>query len=275
MTDLSSELLAVAVDQAGRAARLLLDGLRTPRRQVDTKTSASDFVTEMDRASERLIVDGLLAVRPDDGILGEEGTSVTGRSGVRWLVDPVDGTTNYLYGLPGFSVSIAAELEGTVVAGVVHDVVHGEVYTAVKGGGAFRNGEPIEPTPLTDPTRALVGTGFSYAPDWRHQQALVLERLLPRVGNVRRLGSAAVDICMVASGRFDAYYEWGLSPWDWAAGRLVADESGAGTAELTGDPELPPSLFAAAPGVFDPLKEWIEDAIGRAASARAAVLPDV
>jgi myo-inositol-1(or 4)-monophosphatase len=261
VTDLPDELLELAVHQADRAARLLLDALRGPRLRVDTKSSTTDFVTEMDRASERLIVDGILAARPDDGILGEEGASVPGTSGVRWVIDPLDGTTNFLYRIPGFAVSIAAEVDGTTVAGVVHDVVHAEVYTAVRGGGARLNGEPIAPTGLTDPSRALVATGFSYVPEWRHHQAQVLERVVHRIGNLRRVGAAAVDICMVACGRADAYYEWGLNPWDWAAGRLVAEEAGARVSELEGDPELPASLFAATPGLFDQLRSWLEAAI--------------
>ncbi|MGH9119575.1 MAG: inositol monophosphatase family protein [Acidimicrobiales bacterium] len=268
MTDLPDELLALAVHQADRAARLLLDGLRGPRVRVDTKSSVTDFVTEMDRASERLIVDGILAARPDDGILGEEGATVPGMSGVRWVIDPLDGTTNFLYRLPGFAVSIAAEVDGTTVAGVVHDVVHAEVFTAARGGGARLNGEPIGPTGLTDPERALVATGFSYVPERRHHQAQVLARVLHRIGNLRRVGAAAVDICMVACGRADAYFEWGLSPWDWAAGRLVAEEAGARTGELDGDPALPASLLVATPAVFDRLKALIDDAITAVATTR-------
>jgi myo-inositol-1(or 4)-monophosphatase len=262
MADVPEQLLAIAVDQADAAATLLLDGLRRTDTRVDTKTSTVDYVTEMDRASERRIVDGILAARPDDGIVGEEGSAVEGTSGVRWLVDPLDGTTNFVYGIPGFSVSIAVEADGVTVAGVVHDVVHAEVYTATTGGGAFRNGRPIAPTLLADPALALVATGFSYVAEWRHQQAEVLERLAHRIGNLRRMGSAAVDICMVACGRADAYYEWGLNPWDWAAGRLVAEEAGARVAPLDGDPDLPASLFAATPGLFDELRAWLEDAIG-------------
>jgi myo-inositol-1(or 4)-monophosphatase len=261
MAQLPEELLAIAVEQAGAAAELLLDGLRRTDTQVDTKTSTTDYVTELDRASERLIVDGILAARPHDGIVGEEGASVAGTSGVTWLVDPLDGTTNFVYGIPGFSVSIAVQLDGATVAGVVHDVVHEEVYTATKGGGAFRNGRPIAPTGLTDPALALVGTGFSYVADWRREQARVLDRVAHRIGNLRRIGSAAVDICMVACGRTDAYYEWGLNPWDWAAGRVIAEEAGARVAPLDGDPDLPASLLAATPALFDQLKAWLEEAI--------------
>jgi myo-inositol-1(or 4)-monophosphatase len=278
--DPSEELLAIAVEQADGAARLLLDRLQAPRAQVDTKTSTVDFVTEMDRASERLIVDGILARRPGDGILGEEGATVEGTTGVRWLIDPLDGTTNFVYRIPGFSVSIAVEVDGAVVAGVVHDVVHEEVYTARRGGGAFRNGAAIAPTTLDDPARALVGTGFSYVRDWRREQAQVLERVLHRIGNLRRIGSAAMDICMVACGRTDAYYEWGLNPWDWAAGRIVAEEAGARVTTLDGDPDLPASLFTATPGIFDQLRRFLEDAIAevrrpgpQAPDARAS-LPD-
>jgi myo-inositol-1(or 4)-monophosphatase len=258
--ELPDQLLAIAIDQADRAAEVLLSALRRDR-VVDVKTSTTDFVTEMDHASERLIVEGLLAARPDDGILGEEGASVTGTSGVRWIVDPLDGTTNYLYRLPGFSVSIAAEIDGTTVVGVVEDVVHGELYTAVRGGGAFRNGEPIAPTGLAEASRALVSTGFSYDPGWRAQQGRVLGHVLDRIGNLRRLGSAAVDICLVACGRTDAYFEWGLRPWDWAAGQLVAEEAGCGVSPLADELGLPPSLLVAAPGVFDELEAVLAEAV--------------
>jgi myo-inositol-1(or 4)-monophosphatase len=261
MANAPVDLLAIAVDQADAAAGLLLEGLARDDTLIDTKTSTVDYVTELDRASERRIVEGILAARPDDGIVGEEGSAVEGSSGVRWLIDPLDGTTNFVYGIPGFSVSIAVEADGTTVAGVVHDVVHREVYTATRGGGAFRNGRPITPTTLADPRLALVATGFSYVAEWRHQQAAVLERLAHRIGNLRRMGSAAVDICMVACGRADAYYEWGLNPWDWAAGRLVAEEAGARVTALDGDPDLPASLFAATPLLFDELRRWLETAI--------------
>ena len=217
-----THLLALAERLAADAAALLVDGLSRARASVDTKSTGTDMVTEMDRASERLIVEGLRAARPDDGILGEEGTDHAGTTGVRWVVDPLDGTTNYLYAHAGFAVSIGVQVDGATVAGVVHDPLHADVFTATLGGGAFRNGRPIVASAETDLSRALVATGFSYQPERRELQAAVLTRILPKVRDIRRMGAASVDLCSVAHGRADAYYERGLQPWDHVAGALVA-----------------------------------------------------
>lgn len=246
-------LLDLARAAAQDAGSLLLDGLDRARTDIRTKSSATDMVSEMDGAAEALLVDRLLGVRPDDGMLGEEGTSVDGTSGVRWIVDPLDGTTNYLYGLPGFGVSIAAEQDGVVVAGVVLDVVRGELFAAVAGGGATRNGHPISVSAAGDLSTALVATGFSYDADRRRRQAEVLVQVLPLVRDVRRLGAAAVDLCAVACGRVDAYYERGLAPWDLAAGCLIASEAGAVVQSLDERPVRSGALLAAAPGIAAPL----------------------
>jgi myo-inositol-1(or 4)-monophosphatase len=250
-------LLDVAVPVAEKAADLLREGAGRTRSSVGTKSTATDMVTEMDRASEALIVDALLAARPDDGILAEEGSARTGSSGVRWVIDPLDGTTNYLYGVPGWSVSIAAETEGAdgeVVAGVVLDVVHGELYTAAAGHGARCNGDPIHCSDQDQLSNALLATGFGYAPERRRAQARVLVDLLPQVRDIRRQGSAAVDLCWTARGRVDAYYEKGLSWWDLAAGSLVAREAGAAVTDLAGGPVVPGSIFAATPRIAGPLR---------------------
>jgi fructose-1,6-bisphosphatase/inositol monophosphatase family enzyme len=254
VTDLPEELLAVATNLAADAATLLLDGLTRRRIEVSTKSTSTDMVTEMDRASEALIVAGIRSARPDDGIVGEEGADHLGTSGVRWLVDPIDGTTNYLYGFPGFAVSIAAELDGEVVAGVVHDPLHRDVFQAARGKGATRNGEPIKVSTKDELQTALVGTGFSYEPERRRRQAAVLVEVLPQVRDVRRMGAAAVDLCSVACGRLDAYYERGLGPWDLAAGGLVAKEAGAVVGDLKGGPPSGEFTLAAARGVFEPLR---------------------
>jgi fructose-1,6-bisphosphatase/inositol monophosphatase family enzyme len=212
------------------------------------------MVTEMDRASEALIVAGIEAARPDDGIVGEEGADREGTSGVRWLVDPIDGTTNYLYGFPGFAVSIAAEIDGDVAVGVVHDPLHRDVFTAARGRGARRNGEAIAVSTNADLSTALVGTGFSYDRDRRARQAAVLTEILPRVRDIRRMGAAAVDLCSVACGRLDAYYERGLAPWDLAAGALVAREAGALVGDLAGGPGAHEFVLASAPELFVPLR---------------------
>jgi myo-inositol-1(or 4)-monophosphatase len=251
-------LLDLAAATARQAADLLLEGARHQRSTVETKSSATDMVTEMDRASEQLIVTTLLAARPDDGILGEEGSDREGTSGVRWVIDPLDGTTNYLYGHPGWAVSIAAEeVGGPVLAGAVLDAVHDELFTATLGGGARRDGRPIQPTGEADLARALVATGFGYAPERRLAQAEVLVKLLPRIRDIRRMGAAAVDLCSVACGRVDAFFERGLSWWDLAAGSLIAREAGAVVSSLDGGPVAAGSVFAAAKGISTPLRELL------------------
>ena len=253
----ADQLLALAVDLAAAAAALLVDGLDRARTTIDTKSTGTDMVTEMDRAAERLIVDGILAARPHDGILGEEGTDRAGTSGVRWIVDPLDGTTNYLYAQAGFSVSIAVEIDDLTVAGVVHDPLHHDVFTATSGGGAHRNGRPVTASTEDDLARALIATGFSYESERRRRQATVLGVVLPRVRDIRRMGSAAVDLCSVACGRVDAYYERGLHPWDLAAGALIARESGAVVGDLTGGPAGFDLCVAAPPALFVPLRDLL------------------
>ena len=256
-------LLDVAVPVAEKAADLLRAGVGRTRQSVSTKSTATDMVTEMDRASEDLIVSALLSARPDDGIVAEEGSARAGTSAIRWVIDPLDGTTNYLYDFPGWSVSIAAELVadadgvgevGEVVAGVVLDAVHGELYTAARGRGARCNGEPIACSDQSDVADALLATGFAYLPARRRAQALTLVELLPQVRDIRRMGSAAVDLCCVARGRVDAYFERGLSWWDLAAGALIAQEAGAVVTAIDGTPVAPGSAFAATPGIAAPLR---------------------
>ena len=249
-------MLARSVAEA--AGTLLLEGSARRRTSVDTKTSPTDVVTEMDRASEALLVEGLLRARPDDGVLGEEGTTRPGTSGVQWVVDPLDGTTNYLYGLPAWAVSVAAEVDGRVVAAVVADPSHGEVFAATRGGGATCNGRPLAVGDGPGLATALVGTGFSYDAERRARQAAVLREVLPRVRDVRRAGAAALDLCWVAAGRLDAFYERGLQPWDLAAGALVAAEAGARTGDLDGGPASTAFALAAAPGLFTPLRDLLE-----------------
>jgi myo-inositol-1(or 4)-monophosphatase len=252
------DLLALARSVAEAAGSLLQEGAARRRTAVGTKTSPTDMVTEMDRASEALVVERLLRARPDDGVLGEEGTARPGTSGVRWVVDPLDGTTNYLYGFPAWAVSVAAEVGGEVVAAAVADPSHGEVFTATRGGGAACNGRPLA-VPTGPPlATALVGTGFSYESARRDRQAAVLHQVLPRVRDVRRAGAAALDLCWVAAGRLDAFYERGLQPWDLAGGGLVAAEAGAVTGDLAGGPPSSSFVLAAAPAVFEPLRALLE-----------------
>jgi myo-inositol-1(or 4)-monophosphatase len=259
-----AELVAVAERLASDAAALLLDGLDRARIDVGTKSTRTDMVTEMDRASERLIATGIRAARPDDAIVGEEGTADRGTTGVQWLVDPIDGTTNYLYRLPGFAVSIAAQFTDGVraetVAGVVADPLHRDVFTATVGGGARRNGTPIRVNDHREVATALVATGFSYDAERRGRQADVLRRVLPNVRDIRRSGAAAVDLCWVACGRVDAFYERGLGPWDYAAGALIAHEAGAQVGDLDGGPVSSAFALATAPALFGPLRDMLAGA---------------
>lgn len=254
------ELRALAEATARAAGALLLDGLDKVRTDVQTKSTGTDMVSEMDRAAEALIVQRLLGARPDDGMVGEEGTDLPGTSGVRWVVDPLDGTTNYLYGLTGFGVSIAAEHDGEVVVGVVLDVVRDELFGATRGGGAVLNGVPISASPATTLATALIATGFSYESARRARQAAVLVEVLPRVRDIRRFGAAAVDLCSVACGRVDGYYERGLAPWDLAAGGLIASEAGAVVTAFDGGPAVAGSVVAAAPGIAVDLLELVVSA---------------
>jgi myo-inositol-1(or 4)-monophosphatase len=228
---MSVELLGVAVDVGVAASRHIAD-LRPPGR-VDvaaTKSSPTDAVTDIDRQSELFIRQRLLDARPDDAIIGEEGDDHAGTSGVEWLVDPIDGTVNFIYDIPQYAVSIAAVENGRTVAGFVINVASGERWGAAHGAGAWRS-TGGERTPLSMPSppplaQAMVATGFNYVPEVRRNQALAVAALLPQVRDIRRFGSAALDLCALASGRFDAYVEQGLQPWDLAAGTLIAREAG-------------------------------------------------
>jgi myo-inositol-1(or 4)-monophosphatase len=265
-------LLRLAVNVASEAGRLLASWRGEERPEVvETKSSPTDVVTEMDRRSEALITGRIRAVRPGDTVLGEEGGQTRGgESGdeyagapgrVRWVVDPLDGTVNYLYGLPDWAVSIAAEVDGTVLAGVVEVPRYGETFTAVAGRGAWlhRDGEAIalRCTSGVALGQALVGTGFGYDAGRRRIQGEVVAAVLPRVRDIRRAGSAAVDLCSVAAGRLDGYFERGLNYWDYAAGGLIAREAGAAVGGLSGRAESTSMTVAAGPGLFPVLADTL------------------
>ncbi|MPY31982.1 inositol monophosphatase [Streptomyces adustus] len=265
MTDpLHTELLGIAHEAARRAGELLRDGRPADLAVAATKSSPIDVVTEMDIAAEKLITGLIADRRPADGILGEEGAASEGTSGVRWVIDPLDGTVNYLYGLPTWAVSVAAEQDGETVVGVVEAPMRGETCHAVRGGGAWATGAwdgvrrlTCRPAPPLD--QALVSTGFNYVTEVRTHQAEVARKLVPLLRDIRRSGSAAVDLCDVAAGRLDGYYERGLHAWDYGAGDLIAREAGALTG---GRPSQGPSgdlTVAASPGVFEPLQRLLED----------------
>jgi len=219
----------------------------------ETKSSATDLVTEVDRAVEAVLVQGLLAARADDGVLGEEGAARPTRSGVVWVIDPIDGTTNFVYGVPQWATSVAAVDADGSVAGAVYVPAMGELFAAGRGRGATLNGEPIVCSGITDVALALVGTGFSYQPANRRRQAAVVEQVIGSVRDIRRIGSAAIDLCYAACGRFDAYYEAGLNRWDVAAGELIAREAGCRTGDFAGGPPAADRVLVAAPAIFDDL----------------------
>lgn len=256
----NSELLQLACDLALAAGRMARDGrAREGVAAATTKSSATDMVTEFDRASEALIVRGIHAARPHDAIVGEEGTDAPGTSGVHWLIDPIDGTTNFLYGLPGWAVSIAALTSDGAQVGAVFVPATDELFTATAGGGAFLNGTRIHCSLADDLSLALVATGFSYLPDRRAAQARRVAALLPRVRDLRRLGAAAPDLCNLAAGRVDVYFEQWLGPWDLAAGELIAREAGCITGSLDGGAVRPSSVLAAGPGLFGPMQRLLAE----------------
>ncbi|CAB4330492.1 unannotated protein [freshwater metagenome] len=242
-------LLALALEVALDAGELLMH--RPVAFEISSKTNAIDIATQMDHASEKLIVSQILKARPDDGFIGEEGVSIPSRSGITWVIDPIDGTVNYLYGLPGWNISIGAKDEQGSLVGVVHAPTVNSTWTAIRGGGSYFNGVRIscnDPVPLN---LALIGTGFAYNLHDRIRQGEVVAALLPQIRDLRRMGSAAVDISYVAMGAFDGYFEFGLKEWDSAAGSLIATEAGAiYTTDAAGitvcaGPTLHPVLVAA------------------------------
>lgn len=247
-----AELLRTAVDAvrlaAGTARAMRIEAIQ----DIATKTTLTDVVTAADRAVERQVVEFLADRRPTDTVLGEEYGEVRRRGTdgvVRWLLDPIDGTVNYLYGLAPYAVSLAAEVDDGVLCGVVREVTTGEEWTASRGAGAFRDGRRLVGSRVTELSQALVATGFGYQPERRAHQARVVAELLPQVRDIRRLGAAAVDLCLAAEGRVDAYFEKGLNPWDYAAGALVAREAGLIVSGLAGAGPGPGFVLAAPPAL--------------------------
>jgi myo-inositol-1(or 4)-monophosphatase len=222
---LAMELLNLAESIALKAGSLLVN--RPSKFDLDEKSGVFDFATQMDHESEKLIVSEILAARPDDGLIGEEGANRESKSGVTWVIDPIDGTVNYLYDIPGWCISIAAKDRDGGLAGVVYSPATQSLWKAHRGGGAFLNGNPIKCNDPVALNRALVGSGFAYDLEKRKIQAALIARLLPEIRDLRRLGACAVDMCHVASGSLDAYFEAGVNEWDYAAAGLIATEAGA------------------------------------------------
>jgi myo-inositol-1(or 4)-monophosphatase len=257
-----AELAELACAVAAETGELLLSR-HGQAAVVQTKSSPTDIVTEMDTAAETLIRRRILAARPGDAILGEEGGQVGAGAQVRWVVDPLDGTVNYLYGLSDWAVSIAAEVDGQVVAGAVNIPLHRSLFSATAGGGAWLRSDwragpqrlaCNQGVALAD---ALVGTGFGYEAGRRVVQGQVVAALVPKVRDIRRAGAAAVDLCSVAAGRLDAFYERGLHEWDFAAGGLIVREAGGLVGGLHGRPPSESMALAAGPGLFEELHDLL------------------
>ena len=255
--NLADELLLVASELARAAGDMALAGRKTGLQNVQTKSTATDMVTEFDRASEKLIVEGMRERRPFDAIVGEEGASIAGTSGITWYIDPIDGTTNFLYDLPAWAVSIGAEDSNGPLAGVVYIPSLGEMFSATRGGGAYLNGSPINCNTIADVSQALVCTGFSYSAEQRTVQAQRVSQFIHKIRDIRRAGAAAIDLCFVACGRIDAYFEENLHQWDIAAGILIAHEAGCRSGDFSGNSARPAEILTAAPAIFDQLSQLI------------------
>lgn len=261
MTDLLDLARAIALEAGELAARRRGEGVAV----AATKSTIVDVVTEADREVEALVLGRLQDARPDDGVLGEEGASVAGSSGLTWVVDPIDGTVNYLYGLPHYAVSIALvegepdPLTWRALAGVVLNPATGEIFTAEAGAGAFCGDRRIRVAEPVELDVALIATGFAYAASTRAFQGDVIARLLPQVRDIRRQGAASLDLCFVADGRYDAYFERTLSPWDHAAGALIAREAGAQVTGMRGAPPSRDLVLVAEPSVAERLEKCLDE----------------
>jgi len=261
-----AELLGLARDIAVRAGEQALAARREGVSVAATKSTPLDIVTAVDRDTEALIRSLIAEVRPDDGVFGEEDAARIGTSGLEWIVDPIDGTVNFLYGIPNWAISIAVVSGGsdpagwTALAGVVVNPVSGELFEASAGGGARLAGAELrvnDPVPLS---HALIGTGFGYSAEARRAQGAVAAALLPGIRDLRRLGSAALDLCALAAGRLDGFYETGLNPWDHAAGALIAREAGALVTGPGGGAESSELLVAAGPSLAPELRDALVSA---------------
>lgn len=266
----AGELLAIATTAAHAAGELLVERFRAPRTGVGTKSSSTDMVTDADRASEERILNEILRVRPDDAVLGEETGEARGSSGLRWIVDPLDGTTNFVYGIPQWAVSVACEDEHGPLVGVVHDPVRGETFSAARGAGATRDGNPIRVGGLDDLSRALLATGYGYLADERVAAAAMLPAILGRVRDVRRAGAASLDLAWTACGRVDGYFEVPIAHWDVAAGVLLVAEAGGQVASLEPLGRSGSGMVAAGPGIFEDLRALVEAALAGSRRARGA-----
>ena len=259
MTVDARELLDVARAAAAEAGRLLVDRRPENLGVAETKSSPTDVVTEMDTTAEKVIRTAISRRRPQDAFLGEEGGADEGFTGVRWVIDPIDGTVNYLYGLPAWAVSIGAEVDGVAVAGVVLAPQLGEEYTAVLGEGSWLGGRRLRLRESEGLAKALIATGFGYRAERRVGQGRIVAGLIGQVRDIRRGGSAALDLCSLAAGRLDGYFERGTHAWDRAAGALIATEAGARVEDLHGAPASEAMVLAAGPALFPALHRALID----------------
>lgn len=255
------ELLAVAIDVAEAAGKLLLERYQAARgdsvwraQEVESKSTPTDLVSEADLAAESLIVSRLAELRPEDGVLGEEGAVKQSKSGLRWVVDPLDGTINFLFGIPQWCVSVAVEDDdGVTLAGAIYDPCKRQLWSATRDGEPALDGAAIRRAQRGDLATALVATGFAYDAQVRAAQARVLCALAPQVRDIRRFGSAALDLAWTAAGRYDAYFERTVKPWDIAAGVLICERAGVAVRGLPEADGLPAGILAATPGLVEPL----------------------
>jgi myo-inositol-1(or 4)-monophosphatase len=252
-------VIELAEQAAREAGAQLREAFESRDLRIETKSSPTDLVSDADVAAERLIRERLLGARPEDGMLGEEGSDSPGTSGLRWIVDPLDGTTNFLFGLPQWGVSIAVEDEHGMLAGVVYDPMRDELWAAERDGPPTLGGRPLDPPERTgDLGRALVATGFGYEPEVRAVQAEITSRLLPRVRDIRRMGAAAIDLVWTAAGRYDAYYERGIKTWDYAAGVLICERAGLEVRHLDPVPPMDAGILVAPRRLADELAALVD-----------------
>lgn len=251
------ELLRIAAEAANAAGTVLGERFGRPDPAVRSKTTPTDLVSEADHASEEVIRGVVADRRPQDGMLGEETGERPGRSGLRWIIDPLDGTVNFLFGIPHWAVSVACEDAEGAVAGVVSDPLRGETFCATRDGPATLNGKPITGSEGESLDSSLVATGFSYDAGVRARQAGVAGRVLPAVRDLRRCGSAALDLAWTACGRYDAYFERDLKRWDRSAGALICQRAGLTLRELPANPGMPAGLVAAPPALIGELEALV------------------
>jgi len=258
-TSLATDLVNLGTSIAHEVGAVALAGRKRGLREVSTKSTSTDMVTEYDKLTEASIITALRAARPNDSIVAEEGGGHNGDSGITWFVDPIDGTTNFLYDLPTWTVSLGAHDADGELAAVVFCPPLGETYTATRGGGAFLNGTRIYCNEINNIAHCLIATGFNYSPDNRLIQAARIPKIIANIRDIRRLGSASLDLCFVAVGRYDAYYEEHLFPWDLAAGTLIAKESGCIIGSIDGGEVQPSAILASPPGVFTQIQDLIKN----------------